>query len=427
MTDNRTLSGAGQHIRAGGLPAPSDLAAHWAHDPSIVFLNHGSFGGTPRVMQEAQTRWREQLEREPVDFFVNQHWGVMDAARAALSPVVHAPEESLALVPNATIGVATVLANLRLAPGDEVLTNNHEYPACQNNLRRAAARQGAAVVVAEVPFPCTGPRAVIDALLAKVTPRTRAALISHVTSPSGLIFPVEELAAEFRRRGIVTIIDGAHAPGMVALDIGKINPDFYTANCHKWLCSPKGSAFLYVSAEQRAVPGGFRPVILSNNAENGRAGRSQFHTDFDYIGTNDCTSLYTIPDAIDFIASIIPGGLAEVMRRNHDLVIRGRDILCEALGITPPAPDCMIGSICTLILPPHEAAHAERLKQRPTRYHDALQDALIDRHRIQVPVWGLPDKPARFIRISAQLYNSVEQYACLAGALKEELERERLL
>lgn len=413
--------------RTATLPAPSPLARHWSLDPTIVFLNHGSFGATPKAVLAAQQRYRDQLEREPIDFFINQHTPLMDATREAIGAFVHAPPSSIAPIQNATIGVASVLANLKLKPGDEVLINDHEYPACQNNIRRTAARTGAKVVVAEPPFPCKSPDAITDAILSKVTARTRLALISHVTSPTGLIFPIDTLVPELTRRGVLTLIDGAHAPGMVpTLNLSTLKPTFYTANLHKWVCSPKGSAFLYVDPAHQQ---GFRPVILSNNAEKPRPGRAHFLTEFDYIGTQDNTGLYSMIDALAHVPTLVPGGggWPEVMRRNHDLCIAGRNIICRELYIEPPAPDSMIGSISTMILPPHPPALQAKLSARPTNYHDALQDTLIARHRIQVPVMSLPGKPARLIRISAQLYNSLEQYECLAAALKEELAAERAL
>lgn len=407
-------------------PRPSDLAHHWTLDPEVCFLNHGSFGSTPRVVQAAQTRYRERLEREPIDFFVIQHQEIMDRVRAAVAAFVHCPADCLALVPNATIGVATVLENLKLKPGDEILIDDHEYPACQNNARRIAARAGATVVMAAPPFPCPSPDAVVESVLAKVTPRTRLALLSHVTSPTALVLPIEGLVPELARRGIETLIDGAHAAGMVpTLSINQLKPTYYTSNCHKWVCSPKGSAFLYVAPEKRE---GFRPVVLSNNAEKPKPGRAQFLTEFDYLGTQDYTSIYAIPDAIECVGGLVPGGWQEVMARNHALVLKGRDVICNALNIQPTAPDAMVGSICTMILPPPDSqALAQRLAARATRHADALQDNLIARHRIQVPVWGIAGRPGRYVRISAQLYNSLEQYEHLAAALKEELALEARL
>lgn len=404
------------------IPRPSPLSSHWTLTPDTVFLNHGSFGATPRAVQAEQNRWRERLESEPVRFFVEEHQDVMDGVREALGAFVKCRGRDLALLPNASIAVATVLENTKLSPGDEILINAQEYPACQNTVRRAAARGGAKVVYADIPFPIAFPDQVVRAYLDKVTPRTRLALVSHVTSPTGLVMPVEQIVKELRSRGVEVLVDGAHAPGMVpTLDIGAMGPSYYTANCHKWICSPKGSAFLYVREDLQA---GFRPLALSNNAEKPKPGRSQFLTEFEYVGTQDYTSLYSIPKAIEVMGGIV-SGWPEVMTRNHDLCVRARGMLCEAWGVAPPSPQSMIGSIATIILPSHDAARRERLMKRPTKYHDALQDALLTRWKIQVPVWGLADKPERFLRISSQLYNSWEQYEYLAEAVKAELEIER--
>lgn len=406
------------------LPRPSSLACNWSLDPGVVFLNHGSFGATPRAVQQEQTYFRRQLEEEPVAFFVERHQGLMDDTRRALAAFLRCAWDSLALLPNATIAVNTVLASLRLSPGDEILMNAHEYPACQNTVRFHAARAGASVACADVPFPITDPRQVIDAYLAKVTPRTRLALVSHVTSPTALVFPVEQLVPALQSRGVDCLVDGAHAPGMVpSLDLGTLRPAYYTANCHKWICSPKGSAFLYVRPDRQDT---LRPLALSNNAERPKPGRSQFLTEFDYQGTQDYTALYCIPKAIQTLDEI-DGGWARNMAANHELCVKARAMLCEAWGVPPPAPERMIGSIATIILPPHEEARRQRLMQRPTKYHDALQDALLTKWRIQAPVWGLAGRPERFLRISAQRYNAFEQYEYLARAVREELAAERAL
>jgi isopenicillin-N epimerase len=244
-----------------------------------------------------------------------------------------------------------------------------------------------------------------------------------VTSPSGMILPLERIVPELEGRGIITIVDGAHAPGFVpGLDIAGPGCSFYTANCHKWICSPKGSAFLFIRRDRQA---GFRPLALSNNAEKPRPGRKHLHTEFDYVGTTDPTAQLSIPAALKAMGSMVPGGWPEVVRRNHALVLRGRDMICRTIGVQPPAPDAMLGSLSTIFLPPHEPARHARLMARPSRHHDALQDRLVDRHRIQVPVWAVPGESRRLIRISAQLYNSIGQYEYLAAALAEELEAER--
>lgn len=403
-------------------PAPSEFAGHWDIDPEITYLNHGSFGACPRAVLEAQSRWRRRMERELVRFFVEDLEGALDGARKRLGDFVGCRPKSLAFVPNATTGVATVLDNVELDAGEEILVPRHEYPACLHNVQRKAAEWGARIVVAELPFPVSGPDEIVDAIMARVTDRTRLALVSHVTSSTGMVLPIKRIVSELSARGVETIVDGAHAPGFMALDIHDIGAAWYTANCHKWICSPKGSALLHVRDDKRE---GFRPLVLSNHAWEERPERDKFLIEFDYVGTNDQTAPLTIPDALDVMGAMLPGGWPAVWQHNRATVLRARDVLCHRLGTPPPVPDEMMGCLATVLLPAHPPELAARLSARPTRHHDALQDALIDRHGIQVPIWSVPGTNKRFVRVSAQLYNSDEQYAYLAEALVEELERER--
>lgn len=403
-------------------PPPGPMLQHFSLDPTLTFLNHGSFGATPRVVQAAQDAARALMEKDPVTFFVEHLWPAMDRTRAAIGAFVRADPACIAPVPNATFGVATAVAAVGLKAGDEILINDHEYPACINGVRREAARAGATVITAEIPFPIPSASVAAEAILSRVTPRTRAVLISHVTSSSGAILPVDRLVPALRAKGIETIVDGAHAPGFLPdLDLAKLAPTYYVANCHKWICSPKGSAFLYVDRAKRDA---VRPLVLSNNAEKPRPGRDQFLTEFDYVGTGDVTAAMCIPDAIAFMGALLPGGWDELIRRNHALARAGRDLLCRELGVSPAVPDEMVGCISTIPLPAMSAEAAARLAQRPTAYHDALQDRLISRWRIQVPVWSVAGK-TRVFRISAQVYNTLDQYAYLAHALKVELAEER--
>jgi len=417
----------------GTLPKPSPLATAWGIDPDVCYLNHGSFGACPTAVLRAQSELRAHMERELIRFFTQELEGRMDAARAALAGLVGCGANELAFLPNATTGVATVLANRTFEAGDEILVNTHEYPACLNNTDWIAERTGARVVRCELPFPVAGEDEIVERVLAGVTDRTRLCLISHITSPTALVLPIGRIVRELEARGVDTVVDGAHAPGAIDVKLSEIKPAYYTANCHKWVCSPKGSAMLYVREDRRA---GFRPLVLSNSA-NGKAGRDQFLVDFDYIGTSDYTAMLCIPEAIRVMAELVGDEGSEVERwgaireHNHNLAMAGRDLICERLGIEITAPDEMNGPLSSVILPAHEPDRWERLRERPSRYHDALQDALVERHGIQVPVW--PHRFAeggaehRILRISAQLYNSLEQYAFLAEAVAEELERERAL
>lgn len=401
------------------LPSPSEFSCHWDIDPNTVYLNHGSFGAAPRLVLEAQRSWRSHMESELVKWFVEEHSEAIDQSRRALAEFLSCDWDCIAPVPNATIAVATVFSNANLGPGDEVLITDHEYPACQNNARWYAAKRGATVTVANVPFPVTSPRDITDAILSKVTSRTKIALLSHVTSSSGLIFPLEQLVPALESKGIRVIVDAAHAPGMVpSINLRALGASYYTANCHKWICSPKSGAFLFV---RRDLQDNFRPLALSNNAEQPKQGRSQFLTEFEYIGTQDMSAFYAISDAIRIMNGMVPGGWPQVMRDNHNLCLKGRDILCNALGMKPTAPDSMVGCICTMILPPHPKDLQSKLSQRPTKYHDALWDVLLAKWGIQVPIWTVANTGHRTLRISAQLYNSLAQYEYLAKALKTEL------
>ena len=400
------------------LPNPSELAAHWDLDPNTVYLNHGSFGATPRRVREAQHRLQNDLEREPVRFFVEKHESAMDRSRKAIAPLLGCPWDQIAPIPNATTGVATVLASVidqrLIVPGDELLATSHEYPACLNNLRRAARQAGASLVTVELPFPVRSPDEILDRILTAITPRTRLALISHITAASGMRLPVERLAPELESRGVRVLIDGAHAPGMVDVNLSTLGATWYTGNCHKWICSPKGSAILWARDDVRYA---LRPLVLSIYADLPKPGRDRFLTEFDYQGTSDPSAFASVADAVECMNALVPDGWTEIRRRNHDLCLAGRDILCQALRLEPPVPDDMLGSISTLTLPA-----ASKSQAAATRYHDPLQDALVDRHHIQVPVWSLPNG-TRCLRISAQLYNSLDQYRYLADALTTELRR----
>jgi isopenicillin-N epimerase len=392
------------------------MLEHWLLDREVTFLNHGSFGACPIPVLNRQRELVEDLEREPVTFMVRELESRIDEARETLGRFIGADREGLAFVPNATAGVNAVLRSLRFEPGDELLTTDQEYNACRNVLELVAEMSGAKVVVAKVPFPLQAPEEIIDAILGEVTPRTRLALLDHVSSQTALVFPVEELVSRLREQGVEVLIDGAHAPGMLPLDVRSIGAAFYTANAHKWLCAPKGAAFLWVREDWRET---IRPTAISHGANSARTDRSRYHLEFDWTGTFDPTPWLVVPEAIRFVGSLHPGGWKGVMRQNHELAIEGRRILCEALSIEKPAPDQMLGSMASLPLPDGMQADL-----KTALYGDPLQDALMDRHRIEVPVVPWPGPPKRLLRISAQLYNDRSDYEALAEALVEELGRE---
>ena len=390
------------------------LAQHWTLDPRIDFLNHGSFGACPKPVLEAQTELRARMERQPLQFLARDLEGLLDEARGDLARFIGADPDDLAFVPNATSGVNTVIRSLELEPGDELLTTDHAYNACRNALRWQE-RRGAKVVVAAVPWPIAGPSQVVDAVLGAVTARTRLALLDHVTSPTGIIFPVEEIVGRLQERGIDSLIDGAHAPGMVPLDVRGIGAAYFTGNCHKWLCAPKGAAFLYVRRDRQQR---IRPLTISHGANAARTERSRFRLEFDWTGTDDPTPFLCIPHALRFLGSLFPGGWPDLIERNHALAVRGRKLLCEALRVEAPAPEEMLGSLASVPLPD---AKGKMPLARGVFWHP-LQRALLERHDIEVPVMPFPALPRQLIRISAQAYNSEDQFARLAAALRTELQ-----
>jgi isopenicillin-N epimerase len=390
----------------------------WLLEPTVSYLNHGSFGACPEPVLEAQRVWRERMEADPVRFLARELEGELDEVRRLVGAFLGADPEGLAFVPNATTGVSTVLASRRFEPGDELLAGDHEYNATLNAMRAAADRDGARLVIARIPFPIHDSSQAVEAYLEAVTPRTRFALVSQVTSPTALILPVAALVRELDRRGVDTLVDGAHAPGMVPLDVNALGAAYWTGNGHKWLCAPKGAAVLHVRADLRA---GIRPLVVSHGANDERLDRSRFRLAFDWTGTADPTPILALPAAIRYVGGLHDEGWAGLMTANTTLARRGRDVICAALGVPAPAPDVMLAAMASIPLPglsPSRAA-AER-----------LQAALLDEDRIEVPVftWPVPAAippgaaPAEVVlRISAQLYNRPDEYTALAESLARRL------
>jgi isopenicillin-N epimerase len=396
------------------MPSRAFDRSPWRLEPGISFLNHGSFGACPEPVLEAQRVWRDRLESEPVRFLGRELEGHLDAVREELGTFLHADPEGFAFVPNATTGVSTVLASLRFNPGDELLVNDHEYNAAILAVRAAATRDGARVVVVRIPFPIEDPSQVVEAYLEAVTPRTRLALVSHVTSPTALVMPVAALVRELDRRGVDTLVDAAHAPGMVPVDLEAVDAAYWTGNAHKWLCAPKGAAVLWVREDRRAR---MRPLAVSHGVNDPRTDRSRFRLLFDWTGTDDPTPYLAIPAALRFVAGVHEDGWSGLMAANAAKALAARDAICTALGVPAPAPDVMLGAMAAVPLPglaPTDAA-AER-----------LQASLYDEDRIEVPVVAFPapaalaagEGPASvLVRVSAQAYNRPDEYTFLADRL----------
>lgn len=357
-------------------------------DPTVVFLNHGSFGATPQPVQEAQRAWQARLERQPVAFLGRELPALLETARAVLGAYLCYPAAALAFVPNATTGVNLVARSLRLQPGDEILIGDHEYGACEKTWRFVCGQSGARLVRRHIPLPLGSADDVVDCLWQGVTPRTRLIMLSHITSPTAQIMPVAEVCARARSADILTLIDGAHAPGQLDLDLSALDADFYTGNCHKWLLSPKGAGFLAVRPDRQPL---LEPLVVSwgwgedpwPNTGN------PFLNMLQWSGTADPSAYLSVPDAIAFHqAHITPAA-----RR-----------ACHAL-----ARAFVTGMAALTGLPPAYTAEGAYLQMAvaplpPLADPRAFQTRLYDDERVEMPVthWNGRD----FLRVSAQIYNS---------------------
>jgi isopenicillin-N epimerase len=376
--------------------ATSDWRHHWDLRPDTTYLNHGSFGPPPRMVQEARRVWQQRLDEQPMDFFVRQFEPAYFAAREALAKFVGSAAENLVFAENATAAMNHVAASVRLAPGDEVLLTDHEYGAVRRIWERACQQTGAQVVTATLPRPFTDAASVVTTLLERVSPRTRLVVVSHITSPTAVTLPVAEICAALRTRGVVTCIDGPHAVAQLELALDALDCDFYCASCHKWLCAPFGSGFLYAAPRQQA---GVQPAALSWGRVFGDDRRHWFD-EFVWSGTRDPSPYLTLPSAIQFLED---AGLEAFRRQTHALAQHAREQLLRFASHEPLVPDDpeWYGCMAHVPLPPGEA--------RP------LQKALWERHGIEVPIidWG----GARWIRVSCHLYNTEQEIAKLVTAL----------
>lgn len=397
------------------LQQPACDPQNWLLDPRVVFLNHGAFGACPEPVLAAQTEWRRRLERQPLQFLVRELEGHLDTARQALAQFVGADTEDLFFVPNTSTGVNTILRSLTFQPGDELLVTDQEYNASRNALNYVAERSGARVVVAKIPFPFHSEEELVAPVLAAVTPKTRLALLDHVTSQTGVVQPIARLVNALKQRGVDTLVDGAHAPGMVPLDLKALGAAYFTGNCHKWMCAPKGAALLHVQRDKQNL---IRPLTISHGANSARKDRSRYLIEFAWTGTMDPSAWLSVPDALRFMESARPGGWPQVMQRNRALALAARKHLCAALKIAEPCPEAFIGSLAAVPIP---AAPANALPRLPFNEYP-LQDALREKHGIETAIMSWPAAPQRALRIAAQLYNSLPQFELTTRALLTELQ-----
>jgi len=390
-----------------GLP---QAAGAWALDPAVTMLNHGSFGACPRVVLERQRELQCQLEARPVQFLVRQMPELLDASRRRLAATVGADSQDVVFVPNATAGVNSVLRSLRFRSGDEILVTVHGYNACNNVARFVAKQSQATLVVAEIPSPVESPQQIIDVVMSRVGSRTRIALLDHISSASAFVFPVEELVRRLHQQGIETLIDGAHAPGMVPVDLRRIGPTYYAGNCHKWLCAPRGAGFLYVT---RGRQDEIFPPVISHGYNRPRPGYSRFQDLFDWPGTSDPTAWFCVGTSIDFLEGLLPGGLNALAERNHQYAVTAQSLLVKELTARPLCPPEMLGSMAAVELGDDPDPPDGFVDQHP------LNQKLFEQFGIEVPVYFFPEVPRVVLRVSAQAYNEPGHYERLVAAVRQ--------
>lgn len=373
-------------------PEPGEaIRGEFLLDPAFLTVNHGSFGATPRVVLEAQDEWRARLEAQPTRF-MHRLSGALRRAADTLAAYVGARGEDIAFVDNATTACNAVLFSLRFAPGDEIVMLDHGYGAVRNTVRHVASRTGAVLVEAALPFPDPDEAAILGAVAARLGARTKLAIIDHITSPSALVLPLERLVALCRDAGVKVLVDGAHGPGQVPLDLGALGADWYVGNCHKWLMAAKGCAFLWARADRQQD---LHPVTISHGYGNG------FLAEFDWTGTRDPTAWLTVDAAIDFHRRL--GGPA-LMARNDALARDGARLVVERLGTRTGAGTAFYAAMQSVALPldgPGTPERALRLRAR-----------LLEEFRCDAPLHCLAG--GIWLRLSAQAYNTIDDYARLA-------------
>lgn len=373
-------------------------ASAWSLDPDLAYLNHGGFGAAPRCVLAEQQAIRDELERNPVAFLVRRLPDLLADVRTRLAAFLNADEAGLVFVDNATTGTQTVISQIRLEPGDEVLTTDHCYGAALAQLRRAAEAAGATLRIVPVPLPAVRREAVAAAVLAGLTGRTRLLVVDHIASCSGLVFPVEEIVAECRRQGVPVLIDGAHATGQLPLDLDRLGADFWTGNLHKWVCAPKASAVLQVAPQWRDS---LQPLVASHGLLDG------YQPAFDWTGTRDPSALLAAPAALSFFGQ---AGWQRVRARNNELARQGAELVAQSLrrqGLrTQTGAGSGLAAAMQVVQLPRELTETEARE---------LESRLFEDHRVIVPVTFLGGY--RWLRLSAQLYNTLSDYERLAGAL----------
>ncbi|KAF4500139.1 Isopenicillin N epimerase [Fusarium agapanthi] len=409
MTDQfeETLSGTmAAHLQSFG---------EWQIQKDIIYLDNGAFGSCPKSVTEKQKNIRQRIEENPHEFFERSYVSGLEASRRSLADFLHVDYRDIFLLPGATHAMNVVIQSLRFNPDDEILTTNVAYSSVRTVLDHVAKRHGAHIVVVDVPLLVAGPGDVMQRILAGVTARTRFAVIDHIPSRTGLVLPAKQIVKELESRGIDTLVDGAHAPGMIHLDLDAINAAYYVANCHKWMCAPRGIGFLHVRRDRAQ---NIKPLVIARSPYVvGKSKHSVLEHSFGWMGTYCPSAMLSLPSAIDHLNTVMPGGYSDLTSRNHDLAVLARRIVCKAIGKDIPCPDSMIASMATIPLPDSPGPEQEGMLP--------IQQALWKEHGIVIPVYSWPSYPKRVVRLSVQAYNTLDQYLKLADCLRIVLRKER--
>jgi isopenicillin-N epimerase len=386
-------------------PIRPDIASEWMLDASIDFMNHGSFGARPRVVLEAQARRRAEFEARPIEWLDRRRNGLIEEAKRALGPFLGVAPNDMGFVTNATGGINAVLRSLEIQRGEELLTTNHVYNAVRQTMRHVANRAGATYRELNIPLPVRSADQIIEAIEAALSRTTRILVVDHITSPTALVLPVQRIVESCARRNIDVLIDGAHAPGMLRLNVEAIGAAYYAANLHKWLSAPPGAAFLWVRPDKQA---GVHPTTISHFLDEG------FAKEFSWQGTRDISPWLCAADAWDYFNCL---GWQRVMQHNHQLAVWAQSMLCHRWEVEPvtPVDGSMIGSMVTVLLPRQESL------RKGFADHLALRDEFYGKHRLEVPV---VDWDGRWwVRPCCQVYNRAEQYERLAEVVLQIVRR----
>lgn len=368
-------------------------------DPKITYLNHGSFGACPKPIFDDYQQWQRKLEAEPVQFITKNAFRYLKQSKEALGKFVGCKAEDFFFVPNPTFAINVVMRSLSLQPGDEILATDHEYGAMDRTWNFYSKKTGAKYVRANVSLPVVSKAQILEQFWSNYSPRTKVIFINQISSATALIFPVKEICDKARSLGLITIVDGAHVPGHIDLDITELNPDFYTGTAHKWMLTPKGSSFLYVKKEFQQM---LDPLVVSWGYESDNPGESQFLDYHEHQGTRDISAYLTIPASIKFLTE---NNWKQVAEKSRQMILDNYQSFCDLLGTQPicPVTPEFLGQMCSV----------------PVRTENplALKEMLFDKYHIEIPVMKIGSHT--YVRISLNGYNLHEDLEKLRNALSE--------